>query len=182
MKKAFTIIELLVVISIIVVLVAIILPSFSKAQYSTKSEICKNNMRQIMLGIQMYTNNYKDLPDAFAIEPVNGNNGLSAKLRSYIETSPIPNNKISPWFCPLDDQYWKNVGNSFFYNPFTWRQNYTISPLSIVENIPLIEVLSDAKPRKGGIKHICRFDGSSVEIKQGEYRPGASWLQSYLRN
>lgn len=53
-RKAFTLIELLVVVAIIVVLVAILLPSLGNAREQAKSVLCANNMRQICLGFVIY--------------------------------------------------------------------------------------------------------------------------------
>ncbi len=52
---AFTLIELLVVISIIAVLAALLLPALNKAKEQGRSALCKSNMRQLTLGILLYT-------------------------------------------------------------------------------------------------------------------------------
>jgi prepilin-type N-terminal cleavage/methylation domain-containing protein/prepilin-type processing-associated H-X9-DG protein len=51
----FTLVELLVVIGIISVLVAILLPALSNARKHAQATQCLSNMRQIGLGLQMYT-------------------------------------------------------------------------------------------------------------------------------
>jgi prepilin-type N-terminal cleavage/methylation domain-containing protein len=53
-SRAFTLIELLVVIAIIAILVALLLPALSKAREKARSAACKNLLRQIGLGLQMY--------------------------------------------------------------------------------------------------------------------------------
>ncbi len=58
-KRAFTLIELLVVIAIIAILAAI-LSSLAKAKLAAKKTTDLNNLKQIMLGLLMYDNDYDD--------------------------------------------------------------------------------------------------------------------------
>jgi len=60
MKKAFTLIELLVVIAILAILAAILFPVFAQAKMAAKKTADLSNLKQIGLGIMMYTNDYDD--------------------------------------------------------------------------------------------------------------------------
>jgi prepilin-type N-terminal cleavage/methylation domain-containing protein/prepilin-type processing-associated H-X9-DG protein len=51
----FTLVELLVVISIIALLLSILMPSLSKAREQAKRVICASNMKQVVLALQMYS-------------------------------------------------------------------------------------------------------------------------------
>jgi prepilin-type N-terminal cleavage/methylation domain-containing protein len=65
-RKAFTLVELLVVISIIAVLLAVLMPALNKARDSGRIVMCKSNMHQYSLGLAMYLNeNNNNFPCAF---------------------------------------------------------------------------------------------------------------------
>jgi prepilin-type N-terminal cleavage/methylation domain-containing protein len=57
-RRAFTLVELLVVIGVIVVLIAILLPSVSKARVLSNRVKCASNQRQLATAVVMYSNNF----------------------------------------------------------------------------------------------------------------------------
>jgi prepilin-type N-terminal cleavage/methylation domain-containing protein/prepilin-type processing-associated H-X9-DG protein len=58
-RRAFTLVELLVVIGIIAVLVAILLPALSRARASANTAKCLSNMRNMQVAHWMYVNDHK---------------------------------------------------------------------------------------------------------------------------
>ncbi len=55
LRKGFTLVELLVVISIIALLLSILMPSLQKAREQARSVACRSNLKQMSLASDMYT-------------------------------------------------------------------------------------------------------------------------------
>ncbi|MGA3143864.1 MAG: prepilin-type N-terminal cleavage/methylation domain-containing protein [Verrucomicrobiota bacterium] len=73
-KSAFTLIELLVVIAIIAILAALLLPVLSRAKNQGNRISCLNNLRQISVFMQLYTDDYNDIFPAHRNQNIDNNN------------------------------------------------------------------------------------------------------------
>jgi prepilin-type processing-associated H-X9-DG protein/prepilin-type N-terminal cleavage/methylation domain-containing protein len=60
--NAFTLIELLVVIAIIALLAALLLASLARAKATAQSAVCKSNLRQLGISLQMFVSDYHYYP------------------------------------------------------------------------------------------------------------------------
>src|SRR5205823_2767646 len=69
-RRAFTLVELLVVIGIIALLISILLPTLARARQQASQLACLSNLRTIGTAIEMYVNIYKG---SFPIGAFDGN-------------------------------------------------------------------------------------------------------------
>lgn len=60
-KRGFTLLELLVAISIIGVMLAILFPVFAQVREKARQSVCASNLRQIGMAIALYRTDYDDL-------------------------------------------------------------------------------------------------------------------------
>lgn len=127
-KKAFTLIEVLVVIGVISLLMSILVPAVSNARRQAKSLLGVNNQRQIVTGVTQFALDHRDrYPESVATttlwnnwrwqeptmmtacrpRPSQTHRSVSAYLRDYISDASI-------MFCP-------NAPNEYKYLQEAWE-------------------------------------------------------------
>lgn len=75
-KRGFTLIELLVVIAIIAILIALLLPAVQQAREAARRTQCKNNLKQLGLGLHNYHDVFLIFPMGALNPGVTGNAGV----------------------------------------------------------------------------------------------------------
>ncbi|HZT23458.1 MAG TPA: prepilin-type N-terminal cleavage/methylation domain-containing protein [Verrucomicrobiae bacterium] len=105
-SKAFTLIELLVVIAIIAILAALLLPALARAKNQALRTGCMNNLRQIGILFQIYTDDHQDIfpPHRNSTLP-DGNSDATVSLHDWWGTTITghagdPNYTNELFHCP----------------------------------------------------------------------------------
>lgn len=115
-RRAFTLVELLVVVGIIAVLISIALPVLSKVRKGANKTQCMNNVRQLLMATQLYVQTFEgDLPHPNA----GGAIGWLYRGAPTVSTDPVENakrvsfgllypyhNSLGAYRCPVDEGPW----------------------------------------------------------------------------
>ena len=91
-KEGFTLIELLVVIAIVSLLAAILFPVFGRVRENARRSSCQSNLKQIMLGVTQYTQDYDEKYPPLAIA---GNVCGYLLIQPYVKSTKV-------FVCPSD--------------------------------------------------------------------------------
>ncbi len=76
-RRGFTLIELLVVIAIIAILIALLLPAVQQAREAARKSACKNNLKQLALGLHNYEATYGLFPPGYLYKPGPGGDTMN---------------------------------------------------------------------------------------------------------
>ncbi len=131
-RRAFTLVELLVVIGIIAVLIGVLLPTLSNARESANRTKCLSNMRQIVIAFTMYLNDN----DGRFPRPAQAGKPLREDWVHFQRNQDPENGAIAKYVsrplnhavfrCPTDDI---DSHRAIIYSgvPVVYRYSYTVN-------------------------------------------------------
>lgn len=115
-RQAFTLVELLVVIAIIGVLIALLLPAIQSAREAARRSHCKNNLKQLGLGVNAYHDVHGHLPKGNDFRPPQPFNfSMLVYLLPYLEQNNLYDriDLDARWNSPQNLPAWQTVINVF---------------------------------------------------------------------
>ena len=105
METGFTLVELLVVIAILAILSAMLLTAISSAKGRAKRITCTNNLRQINLGVRMYSDDSLDKSPKPGVVGARPYTAYKELLKSYVGSKGQSSTRANPFACPADTFY-----------------------------------------------------------------------------
>ena len=107
-KKIFTLVELLVVIAIIAILASMLLPALNKAREVAEASNCRNNQKQLGIGMSIYTGDFDDFIPCSAWNSNGYVSGwkiwyhLITQNYTYDKLRYSPDSLYKALYCPAD--------------------------------------------------------------------------------
>lgn len=117
-KRAFTLIELLVVIAVIGIVATLILAAVNTTNYKARRTACANNLRQIDLGLRMYSDDSADkVPrtPGTATEPALNWTGYKNVMKGYVGLNGASSPRDKLFACPADVFYYDVASGGFSF-------------------------------------------------------------------
>lgn len=169
-RSGFTIVELLVVTGILAILLALLIPSFSRARESARSAVCISNLRQIGNALVGYAlDNHGYFPANAVFNPPRSSDWVFWQAGRDLQKSAIARrmgDNIPPkvLICPSDDP---SVRFSVLSDPYPY--SYTFNQTFASNNpIPPVCRLAAVKRSSEKLLVICEDEHS---IDDGNWDP-----------
>lgn len=183
-KPAFTLVELLVVLSIIALLMGILMPALGAARRNAYRTGCKKNLHGCAIAFRMYLDDNRNvMPYAIYLpsrpsedEMKNGLKPISEVLKKYLSGPEALK-------CPGDPQarYFRANGSSYQYNPRLGGIRFDNSKEITFKRFRRGEERQITIP-VGEVDVMHDYSGFHGKIRQGDEWENGSYLYLYADN
>jgi prepilin-type N-terminal cleavage/methylation domain-containing protein/prepilin-type processing-associated H-X9-DG protein len=172
-RRAFTLVELLVVIGVLAIVAAILFPVFARRPHPSGKSSCQNNLKQLALGFKQYIN---DFDERFPLVQVTANTGSTTytppygwadALQPYIRNTQV-------YQCPSDSAEGSEISSDFGFSDYWYNANFMVfykgqwtgAPESMLGSVAQTVIAgdggnTDGKPTSDARYNVCG-DGTSL--------------------
>jgi len=146
-RRAFTIVELLIVIAIIGLLVSLTIPALSKAKVLARHTACRTNLHAVAVGFRMYLNDSGDIMPVAAQLPsaqLNDDPPICEVMTPYL-------GDLEVLHCPADTErdYFASEGSSYEYHSILGGRNVDETFLTQMVGEANVHIMHDYEPFHG---------------------------------
>ena len=181
-RRAFTLIELLIVISIIAILAAILFPVFARARENARRTSCLSNLKQISLAFIQYSQDYDERTPltSYPATNISWTTGAAAYMKST-QIFRCPSDSSTIWNAPASPPIHNYYSTSYAMNAYMAGSN-KYAHLATIQSPSRVVVLADSN---GLLRdHFHPFNWvidaeyaayAAAQVPPVSYTPPASW-------
>lgn len=172
-KKAFTLIEFLVVLAILAVLVAFFFPAQRTSREANRRTQCKNNLKQIVLALHNYHDTFQAFPPASTVD-ANGKplHSWRTLILPYLDQVPLYK-KIDlskAWDDPANEEAYKTVLHAYRCPSTDGPQTHTTYLAVVTPN----SCLRPAEPRP--MSEVTDDRGETIIVIEVDVDQAVHWM------
>jgi prepilin-type N-terminal cleavage/methylation domain-containing protein/prepilin-type processing-associated H-X9-DG protein len=181
-RVGFTLIELLVVIAIIAILAALLLAALSSAKSAAQSTVCKSNLKQLSLALNMYVSDFHCYPQSEygSVTSAGGTNRWDELLNSYLKQATVDLTKYPHYYpqyggvflCPSGLERRRHAGLwSYGYN--SWGIANGFFPIGKLGQGLGVRIPGANEPREPTRETDVTVPSDMIAIADAFFRTGA---------
>ncbi len=122
-RRAFTLVELLVVITIIGILMGLLLPAVQNAREAARRTQCSNNLKNIGLAFHEHDATFKQFPDGGESDYITSGKAKATYSAPFCRTMVPPTLPTKPTAAPYQDWGWGYQILPYLDNIALWQTN-----------------------------------------------------------